>query len=439
MNTSLNDTADRSAHITAVTVLALALPSLGVLAATPLYLLLDTAVVGGLGTVALAALGAGTVIYSQVTTQLTFLSYGTTARSARLYGAGKQGEAVYEGVQATWIALLVGAVLATILFFGAPTFAWWLTGNREVANNAGQWLRITAFGVPLILAIMAGNGWLRGIQSTRAPLVFTLAGVILGACAVPFFVHWWGLVGSAWANLMGTSITAVLFVGCLARYHRGSWRPQWRIMKTQLVLGRDLILRSFSFQVSFLSAAAVAGRFGAESLAAHQVLMQLWGFLTLVLDSLAIAGQTLTGAALGAGSAAVARAVGEKSIRYSTFFGVVLAAVFAVGWSVIPQVFTRDTNVLNVMAGPWWQLVALIALGGVVFALDGILLGASDAAFLRTVSIASVVCGFLPGVWLALIFDAGLVGVWWGLIAFLCIRLGTCWWRFRSMKWARVS
>lgn len=366
MNTSLNDTADRSAHITAVTVLALALPSLGVLAATPLYLLLDTAVVGGLGTVALAALGAGTVIYSQVTTQLTFLSYGTTARSARLYGAGKQGEAVYEGVQATWIALLVGAVLATILFFGAPTFAWWLTGNREVANNAGHWLRITAFGVPMILAIMAGNGWLRGIQNTRAPLVFTLAGVIPGACAVPFFVHWWGLVGSAWANLMGTSITAVLFVGCLARYHRGSWRPQWRIMKTQLVLGRDLILRSFSFQVSFLSAAAVAGRFGAESLAAHQVLMQLWGFLTLVLDSLAIAGQTLTGAALGAGSAAVARAVGEKSIRYSTFFGVVLAAVFTVGWSVIPQVFTRDTNVLNVMAGPWWQLVALIALGGVV-------------------------------------------------------------------------
>ena len=102
--------------VTARRVLALALPALGVLAANPLYLLLDTAVIGRLGAVELAALAAGATVQSTVTTQLTFLSYGTTARSARFYGAGKKDQAIAEGVQATWVALGVGALLAILVW-----------------------------------------------------------------------------------------------------------------------------------------------------------------------------------------------------------------------------------------------------------------------------------------------------------------------------------
>ncbi|MEA1025338.1 MATE family efflux transporter [Corynebacterium pseudotuberculosis] len=427
---------EETVEIGPATILRLALPALGVLAATPLYLLFDTAVVGTLGAASLAALGAGTTIYAQVTTQLTFLSYGTTARSARLFGAGKKKEAVAEGVQATWLALFVGTVLAVTIFLGAPQFTFWLSGSSEVSSAATSWLRVTAAGIPLVLIIMAGNGWLRGVQNTRLPLLFTLSGIFPGMVLVPILVGRYGLVGSAWANIVGITITSFLFIACLFRMHEGSVQPNWSIMRSQLTLGRDLILRSLSFQISFLSAAAVAGRFGPESLAAHQVLLQLWSFLTLVLDSLAIAGQMLTGAALGAKDVARARRVGQVSVLYSTMFGIALAVIFAAGFQVIPGIFTSDEGVLQEISGPRWQLVLMIVLGGVVFAFDGVLLGAADAAYLRTVSLLSVLVGFLPGVWLALLFNAGLVGVWWGLVSFISIRMIAGVWRFYSMKWA---
>ncbi|MDO4928469.1 MAG: MATE family efflux transporter [Corynebacterium sp.] len=419
-------------------ILSLALPALGVLAATPLYLLFDTAVVGRLGGLALAGLATGITLYSQVTTQLTFLSYGTTARAAQKYGAGDRKGAIAEGVQATWLAIFVGLALSIIMFFGAPTFCLWLSGNAEVAALASQWLRVASFGIPLVLLIMAGNGWMRGIQNTRVPLFCTLSGVIPGAILIPILVNHYGLVGSAWANLIGTMITAACFLGCLFHVHEGSWRFEPQVVRRQLVLARDLIVRSLSFQVSFLSAAAVAARFGPAALAAHQILLQLWNFLTLVLDSLAIAAQTLVGSAIGAGSIRTAQQTGRKIVAYSTGFGLALAAIFALGWNFIPRIFTDDEQVVEVIwSGPWWQLLVMIIIGGVVFALDGVLLGAADAAFLRTVSLCSVLFGFLPAVWLALWLDAGLIGVWWGLVAFVSIRALAGMWRFHSLRWAR--
>lgn len=431
--------AARAGQVTAWQILALAVPTLGVLAANPLYLLLDTAVVGRLGTFELAALAAGTTIQSTVTTQLTFLSYGTTARSSRLFGAGKRAAAVAEGVQATWVALLVGAVLAATVITTAPWLALWLTGDEVIAAESTTWLRIAAFGIPLSLLTMAGNGWLRGIRETRAPLYFTLAGVIPGAILVPILVSHFGLSGSAMANLVGLFITAACFLVKLLRTHRGTWRPDISVIRRQLVLGRDLILRSLSFQVAFISAAAVAARFGPPSLAAHQIMLQLWNFITLVLDSLAIAAQTLTGAALGAGSAGAARAVGKRVTVYSVIFAGALGTIFAVGAAVIPQIFTNEEPVLAAIATPWWLLVVMIILGGVVFALDGVLLGAADAVFLRNATIAAVLLGFVPGVWLALLFDWGLTGVWCGLLAFITLRLLAVVWRFQSMRWAVVD
>lgn len=423
-------------RVSARQIFALAVPTLGVLAANPLYLLLDTAVVGRLGAFELAALAAGTTIQSTVTTQLTFLSYGTTARSSRLFGSGKPRAAIAEGVQASWVALGVGLLITAVVMLSAPWLTLWLTGDQDVAAAATTWLRVAALGVPLSLLTMAGNGWLRGVRNTRAPLYFTLAGVVPGAILIPVLVAQLGLVGSAVANLIGLAITATCFVVMLARSHRGDWRPRWSVIRRQLVLGRDLILRSLSFQVAFLSAAAVAARFGTASLAAHQIMLQLWNFITLVLDSLAIAAQTLTGAALGAGTVGAARNVGKQVTRYSVTFAAGLGLVFAALAGVIPRIFTDDGAVLATIATPWWLLVMMIVLGGVVFALDGVLLGAADAVFLRNATIGSVLLGFLPGVWISYLVDGGLTGVWFGLLAFIVIRLVAVVWRFRSMRWA---
>ncbi|MFV8394377.1 MATE family efflux transporter [Corynebacterium hindlerae] len=429
---------EKQVRVDARTIFGLALPALGVLAATPLYLLLDTAVVGRLGATDLAALGAATTIQAQVTTQLTFLSYGTTARSARLFGAGKQAEAIAEGVQATWVAFAVGLLLAVTVWLSAPVLALWLSGQSTVAAEAALWLRVASLGIPLILATMAGNGWLRGLHNTRLPLLFTLAGVIPSAILVPILVHRFGIVGSAWANLIGETITFLGFFLALVRAHRGSWRPDLAVIKRQLGLGKDLIARSALMQVSFVSAAAVAGRFGEVSLAAHQIMLQLWSFLTLVLDSLAIAAQALIGSALGASSVAMARRVGVKVVQYSMLLAGGLALALLLGRTVIPALFTTDPHVRETINGPWWLMCAMVLIGGLVFAFDGVLLGASDAAFLRNATMLAAVAGFLPLVWLSLAFGWGLLGVWCGLMSFLVLRAIAVLLRFQSMKWATI-
>lgn len=418
-------------------VLGLAVPALGVLAAEPLYLLVDTAVVGHLGAVALAGLALGAVLMSTVSTQLTFLSYGTTARAARLHGAGRRADAVAEGMQATWLALAVGVLILIAGQLLAWPVARGLSGSPLIAAAAVHWLRIALFGVPLVLVTMAGNGWLRGVQDTVRPLRYVLAGNGLSAIACPVLVHvvGLGLAGSAIANVSAQVVAAGLFLRALLA-ERAITRPSLGQLRAQLRLGRDLVLRSLAFQACFVSAASVAARFGADVVGAHQIVLQLWNFLSLVLDSLAIAAQALVGAALGAGEPARARGVARQIGWYGLVFGVLTGVLFGALATVLPSAFTSDSGVLGQIPHAWWFFVALQPVAGVVFAWDGVLLGAGDAAFLRTATLACAVLGFLPLIWLSLALHWGLVGIWCGLTAFMLLRLAAVLGRGRSPAWS---
>lgn len=422
-------------------IVGLALPALGVLAAEPLYLLFDIAVVGRLGGLALAGLAVGGLVLAQLSTQLTFLSYGTTARAARLHGADDDRGAVGEGVQATWLAWGVGAVVIMVVQIGAGPVVSVIAGDSSIAAAAESWLRIAVFGAPLILIGMAGNGWMRGVQNTMRPLRFVIAGLVVSAVLCPVLVH--GLMGaprlelegSAVANVVGQAVSAALFIGALVR-EQVSLRPDLSVMRAQMLLGRDLILRSLAFQACFLSAAAVAARFGAASVAAHQVVLQLWNLVTLTLDSLAIAAQTLVGGALGAGRVRGAARLSRRITVWSAVFALGLAAVFAAGHSVIPGLFTTDAAVLEEMAVAWWFFVAIMPMAGVVFALDGVLLGAGDVAFLRNATLTCALVGFLPLIWLSLMQGWGLSGIWTGLTVFIVLRMLAVAWRVGSGRWA---
>ncbi|MET0197865.1 MAG: MATE family efflux transporter [Rhodococcus fascians] len=425
-------------------ILGLALPALGVLAAEPLYLLFDAAVVGRLGAAALAGLAVGGLVLAQVSTQLTFLSYGTTARAARMHGAGRERDAVGEGAQATWLALILGTVIVGVMQMLCVPILTVIGGGGDITAQAVQWFRVAVLGVPFILVSLAGNGWMRGVQNTVRPLRFVLVGLGLSAVLCPLLVHGLagfpdlGLVGSAVANVVGQAVSGAFFVAAVVR-SGVPLRPSWSIMRAQLVLGRDLVLRSLAFQACFLSAAAVASRFGAASVAANQVVLHMWNLVSLTLDSLAIAAQTLVGAALGRGDVRGATRLGWRLTVWSTIFAAVLAAVFAVGRPVIPALFTTDGSVVAEMHSIWWIFVVIVPIAGVVFALDGVLLGAGDAAFLRTATLACALIGFLPAIWMALAFDWGLRGIWFGLGVFVTLRMIAVVVRTLSGKWALVG
>ncbi len=278
-------------------------------------------------------------------------------------------------------------------------------------------MHIAIFGVPAILVSAAGNGWMRGVQDTMRPLRYVLVGFGTSAVLCPLLVYGWlglprlELAGSAVANLVGQWLAAVLFAGALLA-EKVPLRVDVAVLRAQVVMGRDLVVRTLAFQACFVSAAAVAARFGAAAVAAHQVVLQLWNFLALVLDSLAIAAQSLVGAALGAGRTEHAKSVALRVTVFSTVAAAALATVFAAGSSALPALFTDDRSVLDAVGVPWWFMVAQLPIAGVVFALDGVLLGAGDAAFMRSATLISALVGFLPLIWLSLVFGWGLLGIW---------------------------
>ena len=430
-----------AASIPAASIPGLAAPALVVLAAEPLYLLVDTAVVGHLDKVALGGLAVGGGLLAYVAALLNFLAYGTTARAARRAGAGDRAGAVTEGVQATWLALALGAGSVGVLQLTAGPLTQALAGGAgPVAAAAEQWLRVASPGLPLLLVALAGNGWLRGVAELRRPMGYVLAGNGLGVVLCPVLVHpvGMGLVGSAVANLAGQAVASALFARALVRELAGSgisWRPQLPALRAHLVLGRDLLLRAAVLQLAFAAAAAVVARSGTAELGAHQIALQLWLFLALVLDAYAIAAQTLVGQALGAGRTADARGTAARVVRWGLGTGVVVAVGLLALRPVLPPLFTDDPTVLAQADVVWWFLALMQPLAGVVFALDGVLMGAGDVALLRTATLAAALVGFVPLSLLSGWLGWGLPGVWTGLTLFIALRLVAVLSRVRGSRW----
>jgi Na+-driven multidrug efflux pump len=198
-------------------------------------------------------------------------------------------------------------------------------------------------------------------------------------------------------------------------------------------------VRAAAFQVAFLTAAAVASRMGTAQIAAHQIGLQLWEFTALLLDSFAIAAQSLVGAALGASDAAAARTMAWQVSRWGLYAGVGFAALFAAGWTVIPALFTSSPDVVAQAHVLWPWFVAMLPAAGVVFALDGVLIGAGDVAFLRTITVIAAVGAFAPLNLAALHWHWGLGGVWAGLTAFIAVRLVGMLLRTRGDRWAVIG
>jgi putative MATE family efflux protein len=356
---------------------------------------------------------------------------------------------VGEGVQATWLALAVGLLVLGVGQLVAGPVARVLGDGGAVGAAAESWLRVALFGAPLVLVTLAGNGWMRGVQDTARPLRYVLTGNGVSALLCAPLVHGLGsfaglgLVGSAVANLVGQAVGATLFLLALHRERTVaaaddpvSLRPVPALLRAQLAMGRDLLVRSLAFQACFLSAAAVAARFGAATVAAHQVVLQLWFFMALVLDAVAIAAQSLVGAALGGGDVSRARALARQVGGYGLVLGTGFGVLFAALAGVLPRVFTHDAAVLAAVPAAWWFFAGMQPLTGVVFALDGVLMGAGDAAYLRTWTLVAAAGGFLPMVWASLAFGWGLVGIWTGLLLFVVLRLVAVLLRVRSGGWA---
>ncbi len=419
-------------------ILRLALPALGALAAEPLYLLADTAMVGHLGTPELAALALAGTLLTGAFTLFNFLTYGTTAQVARLHGAGEEEAAGRLAAQALWLSTGIGVCLVALLASLAAPLVHLLGGDGRTGELAVTYLRIGSLGLPFALIALAGQGWLRGVADLRTPLVIVVAANGVNVVLNLLFIYGfgWGLAGSAWATVVSQAGMGAAFAIRLLRTPADSRRPSIAAIRPLARIGGEIFVRTAALYGSFLVASAVLARIGEDSLAAHLIAFQLFVFLALVLDAVAIAGQVIVGRALGAGNAGEARSAARRMIEWAVAAGAAFAVVMLALIDVLPHAFTSDPHVVD-RATEIWPLFALMQpVNGAVFALDGILIGAGDTRFLMWGMLAASLGAFVPIALASLAFDLGIVGVWVGLVSLIVVRLITCGLRFRSGRWA---
>ena len=422
-------------------ILRLALPALGALAAEPLYLLVDTAIVGHLGREQLAALGIAFTILGGTFAIFNFLQYGTTAQVARAGGAGEEATARRLGAQAVWLSVAFGIAVSALLAALAPQLVSLMGGEEQTAEYAVTYLRIAAIGFPAAFLALGAQGYLRGVADLRTPLVILIAGNVVNVVLELLFVYGfdWGIEGSAWGTAIAQlGMGAAFVVVVLRRLEAGEARVRLGLARRVLSLGKWIFIRTTALMGSFVLAGAVATRFGDSAIAAHQVAFQLWVFLALVLDAVAIAGQIIVGRELGAGRTREAYGASERMIWLSVALGGVFAALMLILAGVLPRAFTGDASVLDEAALLWPLFALMQPLNGAVFALDGILIGAGDGRYLMWSMVAAFAASALVSL-TALALDWGIVGVWWGLVVLICVRLGLMLWRFSGRRWLVVG
>ena len=417
-------------------ILKLAVPALGALAAEPLYLLVDTAIVGHLGRPQLAALAIAATVLTGLFGVFNFLQYGTTAQVGRASGAGEARVANQLGAQALWLSLGFGVAIAAAVIAFAPPIVELMGGDGETADYAISYMRIAALGLPFAFLALGGQGYLRGIADLRTPLVIVIAANLVNLVLEPLFVYGfdWGIEGSAWSTVIAQVGMGAAFVVVLVRAASGDTSPSRRLMRRLLVIGRHIFVRTAALLSAFTLAGAVIARFGDASLAAHQIAFQLWIFLAFVLDAIAIAGQVIVGRGLGAGDSERAYAASVRMIWLSVYAGLAFGAVMLALEGVLPYAFTSDEAVVERTQAIWLLFALMQPLNGAVFALDGILIGAADGRFLMWSMVAAFAACAAASL-LALWLDWGIVGVWAALVVLILVRLGLMLWRFRGRRW----
>ena len=420
-------------------ILRLAVPAFGALVAEPLFLLADSVIVGRLGTAPLGGLGVASQALTTLVGISVFLAYGTTAAVARQLGAGHREAAIRQGIDGLWLAGVIGAVVLAAGWPLAPQIVHAFGGSPAVTGEAATYLRISLLGAPSMLMVLAGTGVLRGLQDTRTPLTVAVAANVVNVALNAFLVlglHW-GIAGSAWGTVCAQTAAAAAYLAMVARGARRAgvgFAPGPTGLRAAAVTGVSLVVRTIALQAVLVVVTAIAARQGNAAIAAHQIAFRAWTLLAFALDAIAIAGQAITGRYLGAGDVAGARSATSRMIGWGVVSGMVFGLVLVAAIPLLPAVFSAAPDVRRLLPAVLLVAAAQQPVAGVVFVLDGVLIGAGDQDYLALAGLAAAAV-FAAGAALVITRHAGLVALWLAFSLWMAARFVTLTLRARSSRW----
>ncbi len=423
-------------------ILRLAVPAFLALVSEPLFLLADAAVVGHLGTPELAALGIASAVLGTLVSLCIFLAYGTTASVARRVGAGDTRAALAQGVDGLWLAAIIGGIITAVAVPLTGRLVGLFDPSDRVGDLAEIYLEIALLGTVPLLLMLAATGVLRGLQDTRTPLIVAVAGNLANIVLNVVLVYGLGpldglgIAGSAWGTLiaqLGSALALVWVVVRAARHEAASLRPDLPGIRRAGRAGVPLIMRTLMLRVSLLVMTYIAAQRGEADLATMQLALTLWTFLAFTLDAVAIAAQAITGRYLGAGDREGTRKVTRRMERWGWLSGLTTGLALAALSPFLGRLFTSDPAVLDLLVPVLLVAAAAQPLAGIVFVLDGVLIGAGDGVYLAWAQLITLGV-FAPSAWL--VGDYGLTWLWVAFaVSFMGARAATLLLRAHGERW----
>lgn len=423
---------------------ALALPALGALVAEPLFLVVDSALVGHLGATPLAGLAIASAVLQTAVGLMIFLAYSTTPLVARRRGAGDPRAAVQAGIDGLWLACALGVLLGVALWAaGGPIVR--LFGDDATAHEQAQiYLSVSCAGLPAMLVVFAATGLLRGLQDTRTPLYVAGIGFTANALLNWWFIYGlgWGIAGSAWGTVAAQWGMVLVYLAVVARHARAHGATPWPQRAGLAHAGRSggwLFIRTAGLRAALLLTVGAAAAHGTVATAGYQVVFTVFSTAAFALDALAIAAQAMVGDALGARDAGRARAILRRTVFWGLVCGLGIGVLLAAASPVLGRIFTSDDAVLGILPAALLVLAVSMPLSGLVFVLDGVLMGAGDARYLAWTSLVNLAV-YAPVLWALTVFvpgdGAALVALTAGFaIVFMAARAATLWLRARGEHW----
>jgi len=407
---------------------ALAIPALGTLAIDPLVSIVDTAWVGRLGTVSLAALavasavfGAVFAVFNFVHVTITPLVAGEVARDARRRAGGITKGAIV-------ISLVIGVVLAFVVGMLAEPIVGAFGASGDVLDQSAAYLQIRILSLPAMLVVMVGHGVYRGHHDTRTPLYVSIGLNLINLVVDPLLIFGagMGVVGAAWATVLAQSVAAVAFLVLMFGKDRIKLGLDGTIGRLRgLGIGRILsegwpmMVRSLSLLFALTAATFAATRIGTVEVAAHQIALQTWLFMSFVLDSLAVAAMALIGSDFGSEDRAAAKDVANRLLALGLVMGTLLGMGLAVIEPFLAGFFSAEPAVASSLDSIIWFVIALQPLTALVYVWDGIAVGASAFRFMAVAMGAATAATVV----FLMMFGDTLIGVWVSLGVLVLSRL----------------
>ncbi|CAL5426140.1 unnamed protein product [Camellia sinensis] len=460
---------------------SIALPAAMALTADPIASLVDTAFIGQIGPVELAAVGVSIAVFNQasriaifplvsVTTsfvaeedtlatassevkEIENLEMGLAANSENkklipqtdpvenTYKSEPLTDTVKSGngkrkIPSASSALFIGSILGLVqtifLILAAKPLLNFMgvKSDSPMLQPAQQYLTLRSLGAPAVLLSLAMQGVFRGFKDTKTPLYATLAGDAMNIILDPIFIFVFrlGISGAAIAHVISQYLISIILLWRL-------WQqvdllpPSFKHMQFSRFLknGFLLLMRVIAVTFCVTLAASMAARQGATSMAAFQVCLQVWLATSLLADGLAVAGQAILASAFAKKDYEQARATASRVLQLGLVLGFVLALILGVGLQFGAKLFTNDVNVLHLISVGIPFVAATQPINALAFVFDGVNFGASDFAYsaysMVMVAIVSILILFV------LSWSHGFIGIWVALTIYMSLRAFAGFWR----------